>query len=131
MNPEASLTTTGRKESRQAVRRRVPAPFPCSFARLGLKKWLTTERQGLGVVYDLSEKGARVMTEAAITPGDQLAIDLRVPHQASAMFVELATVRWGRDQTFGVEFETLSPVAGMRLKKYLTRLSKPPVGTNR
>ena len=110
---------------RRHPRLRVLAPFPCSFARVGLKKWLAVERGGLGVVYDVSTKGARVMTEAAITPGDQIAISLRLPNQVSSMFVELATVRWGKEQTYGVEFEDLSPVAGMRLQKFLNRQSKP------
>ncbi len=110
---------------RKHPRLRVPAPFPCSFARVGLKKWLTVKRGGLGVVYDVSTKGARVMTEAAITPGDQIAISLRLPNQVSSMFVELATVRWGKEQTYGVEFEGLSPIADMRLQKFLNRQSTP------
>jgi hypothetical protein len=61
------------------------------------------------------------MTEAVITPGDRIAISLRLPQQASATFVELATVRWGKNQTFGVEFGDLSPVADMRLRKFLSR----------
>jgi len=101
------------------------APFSCSFARLGLKKWLTPEREGVGVVYDVSEKGARVMSEAKINMGDQIALSLCLPNQASSMFVDLAIVRWGKDQTFGVEFEALSPIAGMRLRKFLNRRSVP------
>jgi hypothetical protein len=112
-------------QPRRHPRLRVPAPFPCSFARIGLKKWLTPEREGLGVVYDLSEKGARVMSEAAVNLGDHIAINLCLPHQASSMFVDLAVVRWGKDQTFGVEFETLSQVATMRLRKFLARQSSP------
>ena len=64
------------------------------------------------------------MTEAVITLGDQIAISLRLPNQASSMFVELATVRWGKEQTYGVEFEDLSPIADIRLQKYMNRLSK-------
>jgi hypothetical protein len=101
------------------------APFPCSFARVGLKKWIAVERGGLGVVYDMSVKGVRLMTESAIAPGDQIAISLRLPHQVSPIFIELATVRWGRDQTYGVEFDDLSLIADLRLRKFLTRFSKP------
>ena len=114
------VTTQLRKHPRV----RVSVPFPCSFARVGLKKWLAIECGGLGVVYDVSTRGARVMTEAVITLGDQIAISLRLPNQASSMFVELATVRWGKEQTYGVEFEDLSPIADIRLQKYMNRLSK-------
>jgi len=114
----------GAIQLRRHPRVRVSAPFPCSFARVGLKKWLAIERDGLGVVYDVSMNGARVMTEVAITPGDQIAISLRLPNQAASMFVELATVRWGKEQTYGLEFEDLSPIADMRLQKFMNRLSK-------
>ena len=110
---------------RKHPRLRVLAPFSCSFARVGLKKWRAVERGGLGVVYDVSPKGARVMTEAVITPGDQIAISLRLPNQVSPMFVELATVRWGKEKTYGVEFENLSSVAGMRLQKFLNHHATP------
>jgi c-di-GMP-binding flagellar brake protein YcgR len=109
---------------RKHPRVRVSAPFPCSFARVGLKKWLAVERGGLGVVYDVSMHGARVMTETAINPGDQIAISLRLPNQAASMFVELATVRWGKEQTYGLEFEDLSPIADMRLQKFMNCQSK-------
>ena len=120
------MPTLGRvpTQLRQHARIRVSSPVVCSFARIGLKKWLTAERGGLGVVYDVSEKGARIMTEAAIAPGDQIAINVRLPSQASSLFVEMATVRWQKEQTYGVEFESLSAVAAMRLRKFLTRLSK-------
>ncbi len=111
-------------QSRRHPRLRVSAPFPCSFARVGLKKWVTVERGGIGVVYDVSTKGVRVMTEADISPGDDIAISLRLPNQVSAMFVERATVRWSKDRTYGVEFAELSPVADMRLRKFLARLSQ-------
>lgn len=122
----SSALTRGQATTRlrKHPRIRLSAPFPCSFARVGLKKWLAVERGGLGVVYDVSTNGARVMTEAAITPGDQIAISLRPPNQVSSMFIELATVRWAKEQTYGVEFEGLSPIADMRLRKFVTRLSE-------
>lgn len=110
---------------RRYPRVRISTPFACSFSRVGLKKWLSAERDGLGVVYDVSPKGARVMTEATIHPGDQIAISLHLPNQISSMFVEHATVRWGKDHTYGVEFHRFSPAADMRLRKFLTRLPKP------
>jgi hypothetical protein len=92
---------------------------------VGLKKWLSVERYGLGVIFDLSPRGARVMTEVAINPGDHIAISLRLPNQTSAMLVEEATVRWGNNQTYGVEFNRFSTVADMRLRKFLHQASTP------
>jgi hypothetical protein len=62
------------------------------------------------------------MSEAAFDLGDQIALSLSLPNQAASTFVDVAVVRWGREQTFGVEFETLSQVAAMRLRKFLNRL---------
>jgi hypothetical protein len=107
-------------ELRRHPRLRVPAPFACSFARIGLQRWLAAERTGLGVVLDVSLNGARVMSPASMSPGDQLAISLRLPDQATTTNVD-ATVRWGNRDTFGLEFSALSQLAETRLRKFLSR----------
>jgi hypothetical protein len=109
---------TVQSELRQHRRLRVPAPFVCSFSRVGLTRWLSRDRDGLGVVLDVSLKGAKVMSAVAMTPGDQLAVSLRLPNQIATMNAD-AIVRWGKDQAFGLEFVTLSRTAEMRLQKYL------------
>lgn len=108
---------------RKHPRVRVSAPFPCSLARVGLLRQGVVE-QGLGIVYDVSAKGARVMTEAVITPGDRIAMRLRLPNQASLMFIETATVRWGKEQTYGVEFEGLSPNDNKHLQTFMNHQSR-------
>ncbi|HLZ35600.1 MAG TPA: PilZ domain-containing protein [Nitrospira sp.] len=107
-------------ELRRTPRLRVAAPFACAFSRLGLQRWLSPERSGLGVVLDVSLGGAKVMSPAAIAPGDHLAMSLRLPDQVAAMNVE-AIVRWGKDHTFGMEFTAVSQSAASRLKKFLSR----------
>ena len=113
---------------RKHPRVRVSAPFPCSLARVSLMRKGAVE-QGLGIVYDVSAKGARVMTEAVITPGDRIAMRLRLPNQAASMFIEAATVRWGKEQTYGVEFEGLSPHDNKHLQTYMNHQcrSGPPL----
>jgi hypothetical protein len=113
---EVEMTT----ELRRHPRLRVAAPFACSFARIGLQRWLAAERAGLGVVLDISFKGARVMSPASMNPGDQLAISLRLPDQTATMNVD-ATVRWGNRHTFGLEFTVVSQLAESRLRKFLSR----------
>lgn len=105
-------------ELRQNPRLRVPAPFVCAFSRIGLTRWLSEDRDGLGVVLDVSLKGAKVMSAVTMTPGDQLVVSLRLPNQIATMNTD-ATVRWRKDQTFGLEFVTLSRAAEIRLRKYL------------
>lgn len=108
---------------RKHPRIRVSAPFPCSFARVGLLRKEAIE-QGLGIVYDVSAKGARVMTEAVITPGDRIAMRLRLPNQVATMFIEAATVRWGKECTYGVEFERLSLNDNKHLQSFMTHQAK-------
>lgn len=108
---------------RRYPRIRVSAPFPCSLARVGMARKGVPE-QGLGIVYDVSEKGARVMTEAVITPGDRIAMHLRLPNQAAATFIESATVRWGKECTYGVEFERLSLTDNNHLQSFMTHQAR-------
>jgi hypothetical protein len=77
------------------------------------------------VVFDVSMKGAKVMSEAGIQRGDRLSVSLSLPNQASPMTVEEATVRWEKDHVYGLEFVDLSPVAEMRLRKFITISTKP------
>ena len=99
---------------------RVQAPFAYSFARIGLQRWSAAKRAGLGVVLDVSLSGARVMSQASMSPGDQLAISLRLPDQTAMVSVD-ATVRWGDLYTFGLEFAAVSQHAEARLRKFLSR----------
>ncbi|HET8722378.1 MAG TPA: PilZ domain-containing protein [Nitrospira sp.] len=113
-------------ELRRYPRHRVSPPFPCAFSLLGLKRWTAVDRNGLGVVLDVSLRGAKVMSTAAMKPGDHLAVSLRVPDQAAAMQLD-ATVRWISDQLFGLEFAAMPISVESRLKKFLARSSPPSV----
>lgn len=111
-----------RADLRRYPRHRVSAPFPCAFSLLGLKRWTAVDRNGLGVVLDVSLKGAKVMSTAAMNPGDHLAVSFRMPDQVIAMQLD-ATVRWINDQLFGLEFVSMPLSAESRLKKFLARSS--------
>jgi len=87
---------------------------------LGLKRWTAIERNGLGVVVDVSLKGAKVMSTAAMSPGDHLAVSFRMPDQVAAMQLD-AIVRWIKDQLIGLEFVSMPISAETRLKKFLAR----------
>ena len=111
---------------RRYPRHRVSPPFPCAFSLLGLKRWTAVERNGLGVVLDVSLKGAKIMSTAVMKPGDHLAVSFRIPDQVAAMQLD-ATVRWISDQLFGLEFIAMPFSVETRLKKFLTRSSQPSV----
>ena len=127
------VTTNELFSRRRKPRMCVSAPFPCSYALIGLKKWETIDRGGLGVVCDLSVAGARILSERVLAPGDEIAVSLRLPHQRVSTFIDRATVRWVKDSVFGVEFCLLSPIAVTRLGKCVNREAQvstlPPVAT--
>ena len=109
------------KELRRTPRLQVSVPFPCGFSRVGLSRWRAEEKGGFGVVFDVSLKGARVMSAVSVTPGEELALSLRLPNQPVAMNID-ATVRWRKEHVFGLEFRMISSVAETRLRKYLARV---------
>jgi PilZ domain len=108
---------------RQHQRVRIPAPFVCALSHCQPRRWLRKTGIDLGVVYDLSIRGARVSTEAEIRPGDEVTLTLRLPKQIKPADIAVATVRWTKDQFCGLAFKKLSPVAQNRLKKYVSILS--------
>jgi PilZ domain-containing protein len=74
----------------------------------------------LGLVYDLSVRGARVSTEAPFKPGDEVTLRLRLPKQIRSTDIAVAIVRWTKDQFYGLAFRRLSFDAHDRLKKFIS-----------
>lgn len=105
---------------RRYPRVRVPTPFTCSLARLESRRWFRKPSVDIGVVYDLSLRGVRVSTEAPIKPGDRVSLTLRLPKQAAPAEIAVATVRWTKDQIYGLAFRKLSESARIRVNKYMT-----------
>jgi PilZ domain len=105
---------------RRYPRVRVPMPFTCSLARLEPNGWFRKPSEEVGVVYDLSLRGVRVSTEARIKPGDQVSLTLRLPKQIAPAEITVATVRWTKDQIYGLAFRKLSQTSLNRLNKYMS-----------
>ncbi len=109
---------------RRHPRVRIEAPFACALSSLRPRRWLRRPTIDLGVVYDLSVRGARVSTEASIQPGDEVMLTLRLPKQIRSADIAVATVRWTKDQFAGLAFKRLSHDAHDRLKKFVAIASK-------
>ena len=112
---------------RRHPRVRVDAPFACALARKGLRSWWSSDNRGLGVVFDLSINGAKVLTESAVRAGERMSLTLNLPRQAAPMQVDVAAARWVAGPTVGVEFLSLSPESQWRLRKFLSQALKPGV----
>ncbi len=110
---------------RRHPRVRVDAPFACALSRRGIKSWWSQEDHGLGVVFDVSIGGAKLMTESPIKAGERMTLTLNLPKQAAPMKVDVAAVRWVAGQTAGIEFLSFTQEAEWRLRKYLSQVVKP------
>ena len=108
---------------RQHPRVRISAPFVCALSHCQSRRWLRRPGIDLGVVYDLSIRGARVSTEAEMRPGDEVTLSLRLPKQIKPADIAVATVQWKKDQFFGLAFTELSHAAQNRLQKYVAIVS--------
>ena len=111
---------------RRHLRVRIETPFACALSPLRSRGWLRRAPINFGLVYDLSVRGARVSTEAPFKPGDDVVLSLRLPKQIRATHIAVATVRWTKDQFYGLAFRRLSFDAHDRLKKFLSITSKSP-----
>lgn len=109
---------------RRHPRVRIETPFACALSRVRSRRWLRKAPTNLGLVYDLSVRGARVSTEAPFKPGDEVTVSLRLPKQIRSAEIAVATVRWTRDQFYGLAFRRLSLDAHDRLKKFVTIASR-------
>lgn len=106
---------------RRHPRVRISTPFSCTLTRLEstIGGWLRVPDEGVGVVYDLSLRGVRVSTEAEMKPGDVVGLTLRLPKQLAPARITAATVRWTKDQVYGLAFRKISPASLSRLNKYM------------
>lgn len=109
---------------RRHPRVRIATPFVCALSPLRSRRWLRRAPINLGLVYDLSIRGARVSTEASIRPGDEVTLSLRLPKQIRSADIAVATVRWTKDQFYGLAFRRISVDAHDRLKKFVNIASR-------
>ena len=109
---------------RRHPRVRINTPFACALSPVRSRSWLRKPPINVGLVYDLSVRGARVSTEAPFKPGDQVALSLRLPKQIRSAEIAVATVRWTKDQFYGLAFRRLSLDAYDRLKRFVAIASR-------
>ena len=79
-----------------------------------------TGREGIGVVRNLSLRGALIETHALMKANDQLTLHLTLPNQADELEIQGAVVRWVRDREVGVEFLKLNRKTSQALMRYLS-----------
>lgn len=94
------------------------------FSINGLVTFIGDSVRGDGQIDNLSLGGAAIASDVPVARGDylQLTLTLPAPAHPAAIDVELAPVRWVKDQSFGVEFIRVSPTAVQTLQRFIERL---------
>ena len=92
------------------------------FSINGLVTFIGDSVRGDGQIDNLSLGGAAIASDVPVARGDDLQLTLTLPAHPAAIDVELAPVRWVKDQSFGVEFIRVSPTAVQTLQRFIERL---------
>lgn len=106
-------------KTRRYSRVRISMPFSCSLSSLETRWWFRKPVTDVGLVYDLSLHGLCVSTDAAIKPGDQVSLTLRLTKSAPPAEVAVATVCWTNHQFYGLAFRILSSTSLRQLTEYM------------
>jgi PilZ domain len=79
------------------------------------------EIEGIGVVRNLSMRGALIETHVLVTTDDQLTLFLTLPNQAEVLEIPAVAVRWiVRRHQLGVEFLKLDKQTSRQLMRFLS-----------
>ena len=78
-----------------------------------------TAREGLGVVRNLSMRGALIETHLSVETSDHVKLDVTLPNQSDLLTINEAVIRWTRGGQVGVEFLKLPPGTSRRLMMFL------------
>ena len=112
-------TNVTRNKARQYPRVRIPTPYGCSLSSLGTRWWFRKPVSDVGLVYDLSQHGVCVSTEAPIKPGEQVSLMLRLSKGAPPAEVTVATVCWTNHHFHGLAFRRISESSFRQLTEYM------------
>lgn len=78
------------------------------------------EFEEMGVVRNLSMRGALIETHALVTRDDRLTLLLTLPNQTELLEIPAVAVRWVRGHQLGVEFLKLDTETSRQLMRYLS-----------
>jgi hypothetical protein len=77
---------------------------------------LAERSHGQGVAKDLSVTGCRARSPVGITKGISVGLLIDVPRYDNPLHVNVAIIRWAKDEEFGMEFISMAPDNQQRLQ---------------
>ena len=75
--------------------------------------------QGQGVARDLSVRGCRARSPVGVTAGVSVGLLIDVPCYDNPLHVDMAIIRWTKEQEFGMEFVSMGPDSQQRLQEVI------------
>ena len=94
----------------------------------------TSSATGEGVLLDLSIDGCRIEHARHLSTNNYLSLRLTLASDDPPILVDLAAVRWVRDQECGIQFLSIQPAQLLRLHKFLASAETselPPLPNDR
>jgi hypothetical protein len=79
-----------------------------------------TGREAIGVIRNLSLRGALIETHASMKVNDKLRLYVTFPSHADELEISNAVVRWVQERQVGVEFMKLERKRSQTLMRYLS-----------
>jgi PilZ domain len=77
---------------------------------------LAERSHGQGVAQDLSITGCRARSPVGITKGVSVGLLIDVPRYDNPLHVNVAIIRWAKEEEFGMEFISMAPENQQRLQ---------------
>jgi hypothetical protein len=121
MEPSSSK----RIELRRHQRHVITGPCLLSFSQFSLSISFSGDAEGEGIVVDLSPKGCKVESEAAVKVAEAMSLIILLPDQKAPTTVDLAVVRWVKNDAFGLEFISVGANEAARILEFLADIQKP------
>ncbi len=115
-----------RIELRRHQRHVITGPCLLSFSQFTLSISFAGDAEGEGLVVNLSPKGCMVESEAAVKVAEAMSLIILLPDQKPPTTVDLAVVRWVKDDAFGLEFISIGANEASRILEFLEHMEKRP-----
>ena len=74
---------------------------------------------------NLSAKGCKVESEAAVRVGEAMSVIILLPDEKGPTTIDLAMVRWAKGDMFGLEFISVGPDEAARIRDFLASMLPP------
>jgi hypothetical protein len=93
---------------------RFPAKLPVLFSG---------NREGMGMLHNISLGGCQIESETCVFTGDYLNLTVQIYETDPPLKVEVAAVRWSEGGKFGLSFEWLQQEEQQRLNAFIKTIA--------